>query len=48
MKSFVPLINEEAELNRQFPSGNELKQDTIFLALISTLNHMKSLDPLNV
>ena len=30
MKSFVPLINKEAELNRQFPSGNELKQDTQF------------------
>ena len=27
MKSFVPLINKEAELNRQFPSGNDLKQD---------------------
>ena len=27
MKSFVPLINMEAELKRQFPSGNELKQD---------------------
>ena len=32
MKSFVPLINEEADLNRQFPSGNELKQDTPFFS----------------
>ena len=36
MNSFVPLINKEAELKRQFPSGNELKQDVKKLRTFST------------
>ena len=36
MNSFLPLIKKEAELKRQFPSRNELKQDIINLRTSGT------------